>query len=343
LTGPRYQDPAAQQRFYETLIERAATLPGVRSAAAIDEVPSGGSGGAAITFEEEQRPLVESLRPRAALRIVGGDYFATMGIRMQDGRTFNFADDGDSPRVAVVSSGLALSLGGERAVVGRRLRLGGLGDVPWEVIGVVSDVQVGALDAETPPVVYLSHLQRAENRLVLVLRTESPATALASQLRDVVQAMDGGVPVYAVSTIEGQMRDSRALFSRRFPLVLCAVFAIAALALTLVALYAVFLHEVLTRHREFGIRLALGGSPGSVRALVLRDAAILGVVGIVVGVVVAGVVSRSMEAVLYGVASADWRIYGLVAAGVLLASLMASLWPAFRAGSVRPSIVMRSE
>ena len=343
LSGARYQDPAAQQRFYETLIERVATLPGVRSVAAIDEVPSGGSGGGAVTFEDEQQPLVESARPRAALRIVGGGYFATMGIRMLDGRTFSVTDDGDAPRVAVVSSGLARNMGGEAAVVGRRLRLEGNGDAPWEIIGVVDDVQVGALDAETPPVVYLSHLQRAENRLVLVLRTENPATSVASQLRDVVKAMDGGVPVYAVSTIERQMRDSRALFSRRFPLILCAVFATAALVLTLVALYAVCLHEVVTRHREFGIRLALGGSPRSVRALVMRDAAILGIVGVAVGVIVAGIASRAMEAVLYGVAPADWRVYGLVAAGVLVAALLASLWPALRAGSVEPSIVMRAE
>jgi putative ABC transport system permease protein len=126
-------------------------------------------------------------------------------------------------------------------------------------------------------------------------------------------------------------------------MILCGVFATAALALTLVALYAMCMHEVLTRRREFGVRLALGASPGSLRRLIFNDAVLLGVAGIVIGGIAAGLVSRSMQAVLFGLTATDWRVYGGVAVGVLVFASLASLVPALRAGSVHPNVVMREE
>jgi ABC-type antimicrobial peptide transport system permease subunit len=149
--------------------------------------------------------------------------------------------------------------------------------------------------------------------------------------------------VYAVTTLHEQLSESKAVFSRRFPMILCGVFAVAALALTLVALYAICMHETVTRRREFGIRLALGGSPGSIRRLILSDAMLLGVAGIGIGGIAATLVSRSMHAVLFGISETDWRVYGVVAAGVLASAALASLGPALRAGSVNPGVVMREE
>src|SRR2546430_15282271 len=237
-----------------------------------------------------------------------------MGIPVVARRTFEARDRTDAPRVAVVSASHARLLVRDGATVGRRLRLATTGQAEWQVVGVVGDVQVAALDADSPPVVYLSHLQMPENRMTLVLRTRIAVAAVASQLRAIVKSLDAGVPVYAVTTLDQQLRESRAVFSRRFPMILCGGFAGAALALTLVALYAICMHEVLTRGREFGIRLALGGSPGSIRRLILSDAMQLGAVGIGVGGIVAALVSRSIHAVLFGVSATDWRVDGVVAA-----------------------------
>ncbi len=181
LTGLRYQAPVAQRQFYEALVSRAAALPGVRHAGLIDEVPGGGSG--ITTFEPVDRPISRSVQPRAALRIVGGEYFATMGIPVVAGRTFDARDRSDAPPVAIVSASLARLLGRERATLGRRLRLATTGQAEWQVVGVVGDVQVAALDADSPPVVYLSHLQMPENRMTLVLRTEMGVASVASQVR----------------------------------------------------------------------------------------------------------------------------------------------------------------
>ncbi len=103
------------------------------------------------------------------------------------------------------------------------------------------------------------------------------------------------------------------------------------------------MHEVVTRRREFGVRLALGATPGSLRRLILNDAMLLGAAGIVTGAIAASLVSRSMQAVLFGLSPTDWRVYAVVAVGVLAFAALASLVPALRAGSVHPSVAMRDE
>ena len=341
LSEARYGDPSAQHQFYESLLARSAALPGVRDVALIDEVPGGGGG--VTTFEPVDRPRPASMQPRAVLRTIGGEYFQTMGIPVMAGRLFDTRDRTDSPPVAVISASLARLLATEGATVGRRVRLAATGETEWEVVGVVGDVQAAALDADSPPVVYLSHLQAAENRLMLVLRTDLEVAAATNQLRAVVRSLDAGIPVYAVARLDEQLGASRAIFSRRFPMILCGVFAVAALALTLVALYAISLHEALTRCREFGIRIALGATPGQIRRLILNDAVLLSGTGVGIGAIGAILVSHSMQALLFGIAATDWRIYIVVAAAVVAAALLSSFAPALRAGSLSPSIVMRQE
>src|SRR6059058_5840029 len=160
-----------------------------------------GGGSAITTFEPVDHPIPRSVQPRAALRIVGGEYFPTMGIPVVGGRTFEARDRSDAPPGAVVSLSFAKLLARDGATVGRRLRLATTGQAEWQVVGVVGDVQVAALDVDSPPVVYLSHLQMAENRMTLVLRTEIGVASVASQLRAIVKTLDAGVPVYSVTTL----------------------------------------------------------------------------------------------------------------------------------------------
>jgi predicted permease len=341
LSGPRYLDPATQQRFYEDLLARSSAIPGVREVALIDEVPGGGGG--VTTFEPVDRPRPASLQTRAAMRTVGGEYFRTMGIPVLSGRSFDSRDRADAPLVAVISTSVARLLAGDGATVGRRLRLSRTGETEWEVAGIVGDVHVASLDADAPPVIYLSHLQAAENRLMVVMRADVGVAAAARQLRSIVTDLDAGVPVYAAARLDQQFGSSRAVFSRRFPMILCGVFAGAALALTLVALYAISLHELLTRRREFGIRIALGATPSMIRRLILNDAILMSATGVAIGAIGALLLTRSIQVLLFGVAASDWRVYLLVAAAVLAAALLSSLAPALRAGSMSPSVVMRQE
>jgi len=295
------------------------------------------------TFDPVDHPQPASMQPRALVRIVGGAYFATMGIRVVEGRVFDAHDQADSPPVVVVSASLAKLLVRDGPVIGRRVRLASGGARSWEVVGVVGDVQATPLDAASPPVVYASHLQMAENRMTLVLRTQLSVDAVRKQLRSIVQAMDAAVPVYDVTRLDDRLDESRAVFSRRFPMILCGVFGIAALMLALVALYAICAHEVTMRRREFGIRIALGATPRLIHGLVFKNGLRLGLAGIGGGVVIALVVTRAIEALLFGVTAADWSVYALVAAVVLVSSVLAMIGPALRARATNPSLAMRQE
>jgi ABC-type antimicrobial peptide transport system permease subunit len=211
------------------------------------------------------------------------------------------------------------------------------------VVGVVGDVQVAALDAESPPVVYLSVRQAAENRMMLVLKTGVEPASLTGQLRAIVRELDSGVPLYSVARIQDQLAASRAVFSRRLPMMLCGVFASAALALTLIAVYAVSVHEAWSRRREFGIRAALGATPVAIRRLLLGDAVLVSAAGVGLGIIGGIALSRAMTALLYGVGANDLRVYLAVSAVMLVTVLIASLAPAFRAGATNPGIIMRAE
>ncbi len=129
LSGPRYQTSIAQQQFYEALLARIVALPDVHGAALIDEVPGGGGG--ITTVDPVDRPRPPSMQARSVVRILGGDYFATMGIPVLTGRGFDSRDRGDAAPVAVVSASFARLLGRERPTVGQRLRLATTGQTAW--------------------------------------------------------------------------------------------------------------------------------------------------------------------------------------------------------------------
>ena len=341
LTGPRYDDASRQRQFYEALLRGSAALPGVRAAALVNEGPAGGGG--MTTFEPIDRPQPLSLQSHALVRIIGGAYFTTMGVRLLDGRVFDSRDRFGSPRVVVVSASLAKLLAQSGGVIGRRLRLASSDTSSWEVVGVVGDVQATALDAAPSPVIYAAHLQMAEHRMILVLRTELSVESVRRQLRSIVQSLDVNVPIYGVARMDQQLDDSWAVLTRKFPMILCAAFGFAALVLALVAMYAICAHEVALRRRELGIRLALGATPRLIQALIVRNGLRVALCGIVGGVLVALVFARSIQALLFGVAAADWAVYGLAAGIVLVSCMAATIGPALRARATTLSIVMRHE
>ncbi|HEU4452107.1 MAG TPA: ADOP family duplicated permease [Longimicrobium sp.] len=340
VAGPAYADDAAVQTFYEELVRRVEALPQVAAAGAVNELPLSGSG--MTTAERVENPLPQGQRPQVALRILAGDYFTAMGVRLREGRLLGPRDDTDAPAAMVVSASFAERMGFDGPVLGRRIRLTRTGDTQWEIVGVVDDVHMSKLDAEPPPSVYVGHLQLAENRLPLVVRTTHPAAAVAASVRDVVRALDPAIPVYSVATLGEQMRQSGAVFSRRFPLVIGAVFAGAALLLAMLGLYSLCAHEVLSRRREITVRQALGATPAGVRRVLLRDGLRLALPGVFVGVLIAMPASRIVRSLLFGVGPVEPVVYGGVAAGVLFLAILATAVPAWRGSNTELATALRS-
>jgi predicted permease len=343
LSGPPYTEDARQQAFYQEVLNASGAVPGIRSIGMIDEVPGGGSG--STTFQVSDQPLPSSMQTRVMRRTVGGAYFETMGARIIAGRIFDARDRTGSVDVVVIGGKLArlIETDGRGPAVGRLLQFARTGKRVWQVIGVVGDIQVTAWDADTPLVVYFPHLQAPDNRMTLVFRTSLPLASVAASMRAVVARLDPGVPVYGVTTISQQMSNSRAVFRRRFPLVLSGVFALAALLLSLIAMYAISMHEVTTRERELGVRVALGASPATLRGLIASAAARLMAAGVGIGLILAALSTRFLQALVFEVSTRDVGVYAAVMLAMAVAALLVSIRPILRAGKVSPRIVMRAE
>jgi len=178
--------------------------------------------------------------------------------------------------------------------------------------------------------------------MTLVFRTSLPLASVATSVRAIVARLDPGVPVYGVATLSQQMSNSRAVFRRRFPLLLSGVFALAALVLTLIAMYAISMHEVTTREREFGVRAALGASPARLRGLIASGAARLMAAGVGIGLILAALSNRFLQALVFEVSTRDVGVYAVVMCAMAVAALLVSIRPILRAGNVRPGVVMRA-
>jgi predicted permease len=342
LAGSRYDDSDAQQRFFETVVSRVRELPGVHDVGAVSQVPL--SGGGATSFRVEGEPELDpTAHPEAMPRGVAGEYFRVLGIRVVEGRALESRDDSTSPRVIVVSEGLARRLFGRESALGRRLRFDAQPGTAWTIVGVVSDVRATSLDAPPTPTIYRPHLQSAEDRMTVVARTMGDPGALLSAMGEQVHALDPLLPVYQSGTMAEQVASTPAVYLRRYLLLLFGGFALVATLLAAVGLYGVTAYQVAQRTRELGIRAALGASQRDVVMLVLRQGATLAVAGISAGLVVALALGRGLGALLYGVQSTDLATYVVVAASLAAVALAASLVPARRAAGVSPTEALRAD
>jgi predicted permease len=342
LAGPRYGAAGAQQRFFEDVLARVRALPGARETGAVSELPLNGSGTA--TFRVEGAPEPDpAARPAAMLRGVAGDYFRALGIPVVEGRPLGARDDGAAVPAVVVSDGLARRLFGRGAAVGRRVRFDAFPRQAWTVVGVVGDVRSASLDAPAPPTIYFSHLQAAENRMTVVVRTAGGPSPLLAAMRREAHAVDPLLPVYQAGTMAEYVASTPALYLRRYLLTVLGGFAGAALLLAAVGLYGVIAYAVARRTRELGVRVALGATRRSILALVLRQGAALTAAGIAAGFVAAAALGRVLATLLYGVRATDPLTYGAVAALLAAATAIATLAPARRATRVNPTEALRAD
>jgi len=341
LAGPEYERGEAQQRFFETLLQRVGSLPGVESVGAASNLPL--NGGGTNTFRAEGAPEPDpARRPDAVVRGVAGAYFDAMGIRIVEGRVFGVSERSGVPAI-VVNQTLARQLFGSGSATGRRLRFYAFPDSAWEIVGVVGDVKTGTLDAPVPATVYFSHLQAAENRMSLAVRTVGRPERMTAAIRQEVAALGPELPVYAVSTMKEQIAGSPAVFFRRFPLVLLAALALGALVLAIVGVYGVIAYALTQRTREFGVRLALGAAPGSLVRLLIRRGVFLGLAGTAIGLAVAMLGARLLDAILYGIAPIDPLTLAGTSALMLGVTVAASGLAAWRATRIDPAGAMRAE
>jgi putative ABC transport system permease protein len=343
LPSARYDDDLRSAGFYTEALHRIAAIPGVRDQAAVSFLPMTGLGIGTSYYRADQPPPGAGEAPSTAVRPVTPHWFRTMGIPQLAGRDFTDADRADTPQVAIISETLARRTWPGENPLGRPLHvnIGRPGGVDYEVVGVVADIKMASLQDEGGAAVYIPHMQLAIGMMTFVVRTDLEPLALVGGVAAAVRALDPELPMADVRTMEDVVDQT--LSRPRVVTVLLAAFALMGLVLSGVGVYGVMAYSVAQRTREIGVRMALGATPESVLRMVLGQAVRLVAVGVVVGLACAAGVTQVLNALLYQTDALDPWIFGVTAALLATAAMLASLAPALRGTRVTPIEALRMD
>jgi putative ABC transport system permease protein len=303
---------------------------------------SGGGSSGSFQIEGRITPQGQS-SPHGDRWVATSDYFKTLGVPLIRGRYFEERDTAEASQVTIIDETLARKYFPNEDPVGKRITFqGGPNNPIWrEIVGIVGHVKHRGLDGESRVQYYMPYHQMARPNLFLVARTTGDPTAIAGSIRNAISSLDRDLPIFRVRTMEQYVADSMA--QRRFSMFLLGMFAGIAALLAAVGLYGVMAYSVAQRTREIGIRMALGASRTDVVKMVVRQGMVLAGVGVGIGLIAAFVLTRLMEAFLFGVGARDLTIFGLIAAGLVAVAAVACFLPARRATRVDPLVALRYE
>lgn len=333
---PQYNTTTARASAYQEIASRLEAIPGVISASystdtLIDDETS------TSNFDITGQP--QGVR-RAWENIVGPHYLESMGIPLLQGRDFGRQDTPNSQRVAIVNEQLAHEFFPGRSAIGQTFN-----SDHTLIVGICGNTRFKDLRDTPPPTYYLFSRQIADygpgGQMTFVVKTASNSAAVAISLRQAIHAFDRSLPIAHVRTQREQINES--MQSERLFAFLTGGFGLLALILACIGIYGLMAYTVARRTNEIGIRLALGAQARQVMGMVLREALWMAAIGVAAGTVMALVLSRSLQSMLFGLKPDDPLTY--VVAGVLLAlvAVLASFVPARAAARVNPIQALRHE
>jgi putative ABC transport system permease protein len=339
----KYKDARAGLAFYDEVVRRARNVPGVEVAAVTDSLPPDRQGDADTFAVEGQTLPPGELNPIVSDVTVGPDLFRALGVPLLKGRYFTDHDLQGSAPVAIVSEGFARRFFPNQEALGKRIMQSGPGSGnPWmEIVGVVGNVKYLGLTVDTDPAYYIPFAQSYGLRQFLAVRSSVDAGSLAEQLRLDIQAIDPGVTLAQIGTMETSLAAS--VSQPRFDTMLMALFAGIALLLAGVGIYGLIAYSVAQRTHEIGVRMALGAIPSEVVMMVIRQGASLAAIGIVLGLGGAFALTRLLKAMLFDVGVTDTLTFAAAPLGMMLVVMLATFVPALRATRISPVVALRYE
>jgi putative ABC transport system permease protein len=342
LVDTTHPDADARRRFAEQLIDGAARLPGVVSAATTTFVPSGDSNSTRDLAVDGRADEGPGRRPTAAYRTVSMRYFETMRLPILEGRGFDASDAAGSMPVAVVSQALATRLWPGESAIGRRVKIPEAEDRRWiTVVGVAGNIIDDWFSRRNGPMLYMPMPQRPGYVVNLVVRAGGDPASLSSELRGLLKSIDPSQPPVYVMTMKGMLHERTV--GLQMIGAMMGVLGVLAVVLAAIGLYSLMAYHVSQRRHEIGVRMALGASQGTVVRHTVRRACWLAMAGIGIGVVPAYLLTGVLRGVLFNVVAVEPEHFvGII--GVLIGIAMAaSVVPARQASKVDPAVALRQE
>ena len=330
----------------QQLIERAGALPGVESAAITFTDPFVFDGINLAYAIEGRPPLSPAERDSAFLHLISPNYFQTMGIPLLTGRDFALSDNLNAPGVVIVADSFARRYWPGESAIGKRLKFApDDSKSPWlTVVGVAGNIKFRSLrqDPNAETIIYEPNLQsNVIVALSLLVRTKTDPKAMLTTVQRMVRDLDIDIPVYSMATMSDRLTDQTT--DVRLFAWLIGAFALLAVLLAAIGIYGVMSYAVWQRTQEMGIRLALGARHSDVLRLVIGQSLKVTLVGVVVGLVGAFALTRSLSGLLFEVQPNDPAIFGFITALLVGVALFACYIPAQRATKVDPLVALRYE
>jgi putative ABC transport system permease protein len=337
LSRGKYGTPEKQSAYYERLIGEVKSIPGVESAAVVYPVPFA-SFISNQSFRVPGRPANPAEQLSAQYNVVSPEYFRALRIRITQGRAFTERDRIGAPGVAIVNETLAQRMWPGEIPLGKRI---GLGREEHEVVGVFADIKQRQLESEPRLQICVPVLQENSRTMFLAARGGVAAASLLPAIRQRIAALDAELPVTDVALLEERVAGS--IRQQRFAMLLLAIFAGTALALSVVGLYGVMSYLVAQRTREFGIRMAFGAKLRDMLKLIVGQGMKLVLIGLVLGVAGSLALTKVVSGLLFNVRATDPGTFVAVCSLLAAVGAVACYLPARRAARVDPMTALRTE
>jgi putative ABC transport system permease protein len=341
LSPARYNNTQSQVAFYEEVLRRIDSVPGVQNSTLSLTLPMMGFPMMPVQpADEAQRKLNE--RPLGMIQFISPDYFRTLRIPLRRGREFTAHDNAGEQPVTIINEALARKLWPSYPQfnpIGQRLLMGAR-PTQYEIVGVVGDIRQ-SLDGEPTPGMYWPAYQTMSPTMMVAVRTQGNPVRYAEPMRRAVLAVDSTQPISAIHTMAELAEEAEG--QRRLVLVVLGAFAVAAVLLTMIGIYGTITYWVVQRTAELGIRRASGASAGNILWLVVGRGLGLTAAGLAVGIAGAIALTRLLQSLLFHVSPNDPVTLGAVALVTATLNLLASYLPARRAVEINPMEALRAE
>lgn len=342
LATSHYDTNQKKALFFQELVRRVGSSPGVRSATASMFLPMMGYAGTPV--QDAEKPLLKlNERPIATISVITPGYFRTLEIPLRRGRDFTERDKEGAQRVAIIDEALARRFWPAyphgQDPIGQHLWVGGVNPNPAEIVGIVANVHQNLENSAWPETVYVSFAQNPQPFAMLAVRTKGNPLGFTGAVRKQVRALDKDQSISAVRTMDDLVDEQ--VGQRRLLAILLGSFAMMALLLVSMGIYGIIAYSVAQRTQEIGIRRALGAQQSDILRLVVGQSFRLVLAGVAVGIAGAFGLTRLMQSLLFHVSATDPATFVAVASLFLCVALVASYIPARRATRIDPIAALR--